>query len=157
VIGLAAFSAPVLALIGRATAVAAGSIPYVGGAIRFLRSPMGRTVLAVAGVAAVFVYAHHKGEAEAKAACEAEALRARLAAVEIDLRAATDRAGRDALTIAWLRDAEAASRKRIESLEKELSERPLQSTKPGAKIDENAWLDDRCRFTPAGARRLRRE
>jgi hypothetical protein len=153
-IGLAAFMGPLLAGVGGLTVAGIGSVPYLGAVLAFLGTGAGRVVMMLLAAGGLYLFAFHKGESGARAECEAGALRARLAAKEIDLRVATERAERSQSVINGLMETDAKNRDAIEKLKAELETRPLQSTKPGAKIDANALLDDQCRLTPAGARRL---
>lgn len=95
------------------------------------------------------------GYARAKAQCDTATLTAALAAKQAELDAANGRLARSESTVRALMQIDADARERIAKLATELATRPLQSTKPGAKPDANALLDDRCNLTPAGAARLR--
>jgi len=131
------------------------SLPVIGAALALLGTRTGRYLMVGTASALLYGFAYWKGEAAASGACEAGALRAALQAAAIDRDAANERASRSQLVINALQAAEETSRRRIGELTDELASRPLQSTAPGAKVDANALLDDQCRYTPAGARRMR--
>jgi hypothetical protein len=93
------------------------------------------------------------GYSRAKDECNAAALQAKLDEKIAEIETLNGRLKRNADTIAGLVKGDADARDRIAQLEVELSKRPLQSTKPGAKQDASALLDDRCNLTPSGAAR----
>jgi len=132
------------------------SLPVIGVAVSLFGTRAGRYLIVGGGAALVYAFAYWKGEASASGACEAQTLRAQLQAAAIDRDSANARASRAQLVIKGLQAAEEASRRRIDELNDELANRPLQPTTPGAKVDAKALLDDQCRYTPAGARRLRK-
>jgi hypothetical protein len=147
-----------LNLIGGASASLASlsSLPVVGSLIVLLATRGGRIVMFGGMAALIYGVGYWKGDAAASGACEARALRAALQATAIDRDAANERAARSALVIKGLRAADDAHQRRIAQLIEELARAAPQSTKPGAKVDANALIDDQCRYTAAGARRLRR-
>lgn len=147
-----------LNVIGGAGGLAATltSLPFVGGVMMLFGTRVGRLLMCGAAAALIYGAGYWKGGAAASGACEAQALRARLQAAAIDRDAANERATRSALVIKGLQAADEENRRRIAELSEELARLSLQSTKPGAKADANALLDDQCRYTAVGARRLRK-
>lgn len=129
------------------------ALPLVAATAAFFSSKLGRAVAVIAGLFLFGAIMHHRGAAEEAGKCQAAALASQLAAQKIDLDNKARRIRDDAFIIADLKKSDDANRGRAEELAKELSERPLQSTKPGAKTDANAILDDQCLYTPYGARR----
>ena len=132
------------------------SLPLAGATAAFFSTRAGRFVAVLLGLVALYTFGHWRGEADASGQCQADALRAKLQAAEIDRQAANYRATSAQLVIKGLEQQAEASKAAIDWLQSEFETRPIQSTKPGAKVDANALLDDRCRYTPAGARRLRK-
>lgn len=129
------------------------ALPLVAGVAAFFSSKLGRVLALIAGIFLFGAIMHHRGAADEAGKCQAAALASQLAAQQIDLNTQTRRAGEALLVLKGLREADAANRIEIDRLEKELKSRPLQSTKPGAKVDAQAILDDQCLYTPYGARR----
>ena len=107
-------------------------------------------------VGAVFGLIEH-GKSIAEAKCDSAAKQARIDALEADLDLAELRATAADRAIAGLLRQRAENDAEISTLQNEVSQAQLQSTAPGAKIDENAFVDDRCLYTPRGARRVREQ
>lgn len=106
-------------------------------------------------VGGAYLYVDHQGYARAEAKCEAAALRARVAELQTQVKNANDRADEAGRVIAELQQKDVAAAEREDALRREVATAKLQSTKPGAKIDATAILDDQCLLTDRGARRLR--
>src|SRR5205085_11356190 len=98
---------------------------------------------------------YHAGFASAEGKCESAVLRARVAELQTQLKNANDRAAQAASVIVELQQKDVAAAEREDALRREVATAKLQSTKPGAKIDAMAILDDHCLLTDRGARRLR--
>ena len=109
-------------------------------------------VLFLAGVAIGLVQ-HGKSIAEAK--CDAAAKQAQIEALLAERDLANLRAAHAEVAIERILRQRAASERAVEDLQKEIAAAKLQSTAPGAKIDANALLDDKCNYTARGARRVR--
>ena len=111
-------------------------------------------VIALLAVGAVFGLIEH-GKSIAEAKCDSAAKQAQIEALEADLDLAELRANAADLAIAGLLRQRAENDAEISTLQNEVAQAKLQSTVPGAKIDETALLDDRCNYTGRGARRVR--
>jgi|GEM_PF-4606845 len=111
-------------------------------------------IVAALIVAGAFGLIEH-GKSIAEAKCDSAAKQAQIEALQRDLKIISDRAARDAEVIDRLREQSTDDAARIDELAAELAKSKQQSTAPGAKIDENALLDDRCNYTARGARRVR--
>lgn len=113
-------------------------------------------VLAAAAVAAVFGLIEH-GKSIAEAKCDSAAKDAIIEAQQADLNLAAIRAKSQDDAIAGLLRRRLEDDAAISVLQKEVDDAKLQSTAPGAKIDANALLDDKCNYTARGARRVREQ
>ena len=111
-------------------------------------------VIALLAVGAVFGLIEY-GKSIAEAKCDAAAKQAQIDALTADLDLANLRADAADKAIAGLLRQRLENDAAISALQKEVDDAKLQSTAPGAKIDENALLDDRCNYTGRGARRVR--
>lgn len=111
--------------------------------------------LVAAAIIGVALGLYQHGKSVAAAQCDAAAKQAQIEALQADLDLANLRAAHAELTIAGLLRQRAESAQAIESLQREIATAPLQPTTPGAKIDANALLDDKCNYTARGARRVR--
>lgn len=120
--------------------------------LAFLVAGMAALALAVTGVA-FGLYQH--GKSVAAAQCDAAAKQAQIEALRADLNLANLRAAHAETAIAGLLRQRSESERAVEDLQKEIASTKLQSTAPGAKIDANALLDDKCNYTARGARRVR--
>jgi len=80
---------------------------------------------------------------------------ARIATLQTDLKNANGRAEHAERATAILNALRASDAEAITQLQLEVASAKLQSTAPGAKTDANAFLDDQCRYTARGARRVR--
>ncbi|ARQ01874.1 hypothetical protein [Pseudorhodoplanes sinuspersici] len=111
-------------------------------------------VIAVLAVGAVFGLIEH-GKSIAEAKCDSAAKQAQIDALQADLDLAELRASAADRAIAGLLRQRVENDAAISTLQSEVAEAKLQSTAPGAKIDANAFVDDRCNYTDRGARRVR--
>jgi hypothetical protein len=141
-----------IALISAATSIPAGIRRFIA----FLRSPLGRLVGIGLIVAIASGASYMRGKHQAEAACDAAAARAELAAIKIDRDNQAARADHATKILAFIQSKGVKDQEEIETLRQEVSRLELQSTKPGAKKDDKALLDDRCNVTERGARQLRR-
>lgn len=149
--------AGLLALIGGLPWIsgALSALPIVGRVFKFFKSPLGR----FAGVVLLLVMAYGigwiKGDAHGDAQAAAQARAAQAEAKVIDFDNLTARYKLATAIIARLQQQNTDAAAQVSALTIDLAQRPLQSTKPGAKYDPQALLDDRCNYTPLGRRRVR--
>jgi len=111
-------------------------------------------VLAALLIAGALGLVEH-GKSIAGAKCDAAAKQAQIDALQADLDLANLRTAHAEVAIAELLRQRAVSARAIEGLQREIATAPLQPTTPGAKINANALLDDKCNYTARGARRVR--
>jgi uncharacterized protein YeaO (DUF488 family) len=120
----------------------------------FAKTPGGQVTV---GVVAAFLIASSLvqwGRNIEKKNCDNDAKNARIAELEQQVELLTQRAEYAAAVQSYLNELRNQDAAEIERLQREVAETALQSTKPGAKNVKNALMDDRCRYTAYGARRV---
>jgi hypothetical protein len=120
----------------------------------FLRTPGGQVC---AGVVVFFLVASSLvqwGRNIEKGRCDTAAKDARIEQLEKQVTLLTERQEYGAEVERKLGAKVAQDTKELSDLRNEVVATKLQSTKPGSKKDEKALLDDQCRYTDYGAKRV---
>lgn len=123
-------------------------------AIEFFKTPGGQIIAAVVVFLLVASSLVQWGRNIEKANCDAAAKDARIKSLEQQVEMLSERYEFGAAVEAEIKRRTEAFQEEIKHLNSELEKAALQSTKPGSKKDAKALLDDRCRYTPNGARRM---